>query len=74
MRALTGTLCSLLQIVPLDAGMHAKGLRLCERHGFSVYDGMIVAAALEAGCGVLWSEDMRIENLVGDTGIEPVTR
>ena len=57
-RAFTGTLCSLLQIIPLDARIHGQGLRLCERHGFSVYDGMIVAAALEAGCEVLWSEDM----------------
>jgi predicted nucleic acid-binding protein len=57
-RTLTETLRSLLRVVPLDADTHARGLRLCERHGFSVYDGMIVAAALEAGCTILWSEDM----------------
>ena len=28
------------------------------RYGFSVYDSMIVGAALEAGCDTLWSEDM----------------
>ena len=57
-QALTDTLRALLNVVPLDADMHAHGLRLCERNGFSVYDGMIVAAALSAGCDTLWSEDM----------------
>ncbi len=56
--ALTETLRALLNVMPLDADMHAHGLRLCERNGFSVYDGMIVAAALSAGCDTLWSEDM----------------
>lgn len=55
---LSETLRALLDVVPLNADMHAHGLRLCERHGFSVYDGMIVAAALSAGCNTLWSEDM----------------
>ena len=57
-QALTETLRALLNVVPLDADMHAHGLWLCERNGFSVYDGMIVAAALSAGCDTLWSEDM----------------
>ncbi len=29
------------------------------RHGFHIYDALIVAAALEAGCGTLYSEDMQ---------------
>jgi predicted nucleic acid-binding protein len=57
-RALSATLCSLFEVVPLDAEIHAPGLRLSERHGFSAYDGMIVAAALMAGREVLRSEDM----------------
>ena len=39
-----------------------------ERFDFSIYDGLIVASALEAGCGVLYTEDMqhgqKIEELV----------
>lgn len=58
MHALSETLRALLDVVALDEDMHAHGLRLCERYGFSVYDGMIVAAALSAGCDALWSEDM----------------
>jgi predicted nucleic acid-binding protein len=32
---------------------------LAERYGFSIYDAMIVASALVAGCTTLWSEDMQ---------------
>lgn len=58
MHTLSETLRALLDVVPLDEDMHAHGLRLCEKHGFSIYDGMIVAAALSAGCDTLLSEDM----------------
>jgi predicted nucleic acid-binding protein len=34
------------------------GRRLAERYQFSVYDAMIVAAALLAGVKTLYSEDM----------------
>ena len=35
------------------------GRALAERYGLSVYDAMIVATALIAGCTTLWSEDMQ---------------
>ena len=35
------------------------GLALAERYGLSIYDSMIAASALEAGCDTLWSEDMQ---------------
>jgi predicted nucleic acid-binding protein len=35
------------------------GLDLSIQHNLSIYDSMIVAAALEADCDVLWSEDMQ---------------
>ena len=38
---------------------HDVGRALAERYGWSVYDAMIVAAALLAGCTRLWSEDMQ---------------
>jgi predicted nucleic acid-binding protein len=44
--------------VPIDASVHERGIDLAEQHGLSVYDGLIVAAALSAGCEVLFSEDM----------------
>jgi len=43
---------------PLTVETHDTGRRISERYGLSVYDSMIVAAALLAGCDVLYSEDM----------------
>lgn len=57
-RALSETLRALFTVIPLDQEIHVQGLRLCKHYGFSVYDGMIVAAAIAAGCDLLWSEDM----------------
>jgi predicted nucleic acid-binding protein len=48
----------LADVVPLTQETHDRALELAERHGFAFYDALIVAAALEAGCERLWSEDM----------------
>lgn len=39
-------------------------LRIADRYGFSVYDSLIVATALEAGCSTLYSEDMQHGQLI----------
>lgn len=43
----------------VDIATHERGLDLAARYGFSIYDALIVAAALNAGCKVLYSEDMQ---------------
>ena len=48
-----------LPIVPVTVLTHELGLDLAERYRLSIYDGMIAAAALGAGCDTLWSEDMQ---------------
>src|SRR5262245_52247775 len=53
-----GQLRELCDVVPLTEETHVRGLALAERCQLSVYDGMIVAAALLAGCKTLYSEDM----------------
>lgn len=55
---------SVLTITPVTIDIHESGLRLAERHGFSIYDSFIVAAALAADCDTLWSEDMQDGMLV----------
>lgn len=50
---------ALCQVVDLTLEIHCVGVALGERYGFSVYDGMIVAAALTSGCERLLSEDMQ---------------
>lgn len=38
---------------------HERALRLAERYGISIYDALIVSAALLANCKTLHSEDMQ---------------
>ncbi len=45
-------------IVPMTFELHQIGVALADRYQLQVYDGMILAAALEAGCDTLYSEDM----------------
>jgi predicted nucleic acid-binding protein len=44
---------------PLTIETHDKGRLVAEQYGLSVYDAMIVAAALLGGCEILYSEDMQ---------------
>jgi predicted nucleic acid-binding protein len=49
---------SLCPAEPITLETHDQGMRVAERYGLSVYDGLIVAAALSAQCRTLYSEDM----------------
>lgn len=57
--ALLEMLRGLVTVHPLTVETHEAGLELAERYGLSLYDSMIAAAALLAGCDRLWSEDMQ---------------
>lgn len=58
-RVFLSILRHLLRVRPLTVEVHELGLDLAERYRLSVYDAMIAASALDAGCGMLWSEDMQ---------------
>jgi predicted nucleic acid-binding protein len=45
--------------VDLGVGVHDRAVVLAERHSLSFYDALIVAAAQQARCDVLYSEDMQ---------------
>ena len=49
----------LCAIVPVGVDTHDRALELLQRHSLSVYDALIVSAALGAGCKTLWSEDLQ---------------
>ena len=49
------TVCS---IEPISIETHDRAVHIAERHGLSIYDALIVSAALLAGCRTLHSEDM----------------
>jgi predicted nucleic acid-binding protein len=46
-------------VASLDVNLHLLGLRIAEERQLSLYDSMIIAAALIAGCDTLYSEDMQ---------------
>jgi len=52
------------ELQPLTLDTHLHGLTLAERYGFSLYDAMIAAAALQAGCDTLLSEDFQAGQVI----------
>lgn len=46
-------------VEPMTIETHERALNIAERYGLSIYDALIVAAALLAGCTTLFSEDMQ---------------
>ena len=48
----------------LSIETHDRATWIAERYGLSVYDSLIVASALLAGCKTLYSEDMQDGQLI----------
>lgn len=55
--------------VPITVNLHDAALKLAQRYGFQIYDALIVAAALEAGCTSLYSEDFQDRHTIGSLTI-----
>ena len=63
-------LCDLLEPpTPLSVATHQSARWLARDHGFGFYDALIVAAAIEAGCDTLFSEDMQNGRRIASVGI-----
>lgn len=45
--------------VPITLTTHKEALRMAEQYNYNIFDSLILAAALEANCSTLFSEDMR---------------
>lgn len=43
----------------LTLATHETALAIAERHGYRIYDSLILASALEAGCTTLFTEGMQ---------------
>ena len=41
---------------PIGIETHESALRIAEKYGYEIYDALIAASALEAGCAILYSE------------------
>lgn len=51
--------CATCEIVHTPVTQYVLASELREKHAFSYWDSLIVAAALDAGCTTLYSEDMQ---------------
>jgi predicted nucleic acid-binding protein len=47
------------QALPLTAETHSTAVELSSRYGYRIYDSLILAAAMQAGCTTLFTEDMQ---------------
>jgi len=60
---LNRVLSPLCEIFP-SINLYMAGIELMENTGFSFYDSIIIASALQGGCKTLYSEDMQHERVV----------
>lgn len=52
------------QITTVSTATIEQALLLGERYGYSYFDSLMLASALEQGCGLIYSEDMQDGQLV----------
>jgi predicted nucleic acid-binding protein len=64
-RAVLVRLIGSCRLHPLAPSTTLRALDVAERFGFSFYDSLIVAAAQEAGCDTVYSEDLQHGQVVG---------
>lgn len=57
---------AICRIEPISLETHDRGFALSERYGFSIYDSMIIASALLAGCPILFTEDLQDGQRIDD--------
>lgn len=57
------TLWPCCKVYPSQA-LFNSGFSTQERYGYSFYDSLIIAAAIESGCKILYSEDMHNGHLI----------
>jgi predicted nucleic acid-binding protein len=51
--------------VPLTMETHEAAIDISRHHGFHIYDSLILAAAMQAGCTTVYSEDMQHGQSIG---------
>jgi predicted nucleic acid-binding protein len=56
-------------VVPVTVETHESGVHLAKRYGYRIYDALLLAAATQAGCTTLYSEDMQHGQTIGSLSI-----
>jgi predicted nucleic acid-binding protein len=52
--------------VPITIETHGAALRIAQQYGYHIYDALVAAAALEAKCDTLYTEDMQDGQVIDD--------
>jgi predicted nucleic acid-binding protein len=55
--------------IPHSIATHEAALEIAARYGYSFYDALILAAALEAKCDILYTEDLQTGQTLGSLRI-----
>jgi predicted nucleic acid-binding protein len=63
-RDILGTIRRVCRVEPLTVETHDRALDLVHRYGYSIYDSLLVASALIAGCTRHYSEDFQHGQLI----------
>ena len=63
-REVLDTIRAVCEVEPVTIETHDRALAIVERYGFSLYDSLLIAAALIADCRVLYSEDLQHGQLI----------
>jgi len=69
-REILSTIRAVCVVRSLDIEAHELGLEMAERYGFSIYDGLIVAAAVRAGSAILYTEDLQQGQVIDQVTIQ----
>jgi predicted nucleic acid-binding protein len=51
--------------LPITVELHEAARAIAEKYGYGIYDGLVIATGLEAGCSVLYSEDLQDGQRIG---------
>lgn len=73
-----GKICPMLELVkqifdpavPLTLETHDEAVSIARRYKLHFYDSLIIAAAVQAGCTVLYSEDLQHGQKIGSLRVE----
>jgi predicted nucleic acid-binding protein len=63
-REVLDTIRAVCDVVPVTVETHDRALAIVERYGFSLYDSLLIAAALLAGSKHLYCEDLQHDQLI----------
>ena len=44
--------------LPITIEMYEVAFKIAEKHGYNIYDALVISAALEVGCTIFYSEDL----------------